>query len=185
MCKIWLVLKQTTNVQSCSPSPPLGHPRDPQTLEELYPRRFLAKKLKIKIKKLLKQHRTLEIVVFGVEDVPGGQLELLCWKLWDVLRLYFCFVVVVWNAAKPVSGRGSPMLCYQSRLLTPPGQRCQRVSPHPCPSLPSIPALPSPARSPPGPTLASAAPPGSGSWRVSASSRRTQWNTRGPSSGTS
>lgn len=26
---------------------------------------------------------TLEIVVFGVEDVTGGQLEPLCWKSWD------------------------------------------------------------------------------------------------------
>lgn len=109
------------------------------TQEELYPRRFLAKII-IKKKKLIKQHRTLEIVVFGVEeDVPGGQLELLCWKLWDALRLF-----VVWNAAKPLSGHGSPMLWYQSQLLPPPGQRCQRVSPHPALHAPS------PARSPAG-----------------------------------
>lgn len=72
MCKIWLVLKQTTNVQSCSPSPTPGHPRDSQTVEELYPRGFLRKQ------KLIKQQTTLEIVVFGVEDISGGQPELLC-----------------------------------------------------------------------------------------------------------
>lgn len=107
------------------------------------PDAFLAK-IKLK-KKLMKQHRTLEIVVFGVEeDVPGGQPELLCWKLWDALKAFF-FCLFVWNAAKPLSGHGSPMLWYQSQLLTAPGQRCQRVSPHPALHPPR-----SPARSPAG-----------------------------------
>lgn len=87
-------------------------------------------------KKLIKQHRTLEIVVFGVEDVPGGQLELLCWKLWDTLRLFVCLECCKASAGAHRCFGAGPSSSH-------PQASDARGSPH----TPS-PSPPTPARSP-------------------------------------